>query len=250
MSRGNFDKMITVFSPEGGLYQVEYAFKAVKASNVTTVAVCGKDAAFVVTQRKVPDKLVKPESLTNMYDIDGKVGICVTGRQPDGKSVISTAREMASEYKADNQDYIPVGLLAKRLAGNAQVYTQSAGYRAMGVALIVAGMDRDDATGAWSPKIYKVDPAGHFVGYFATASGAKDIEAVSHLEKKQKAKAFNTMDDTEAAQTALQVLQQASGSSLKAKDVQMAAVTADKKDFHMVPDADVEAWLTQIAERD
>jgi 20S proteasome subunit alpha 1 len=250
MSRGNFDKMITVFSPEGGLYQVEYAFKAVKASNVTTVAVCGKEGAFVVTQRKVPDKLVKPESLTNMYPIDGKVGICVTGRQPDGKSVIGTAREMASEYKADNQDYIPVGLLAKRLAGNAQIYTQSAGYRAMGIALTVVGMDQDDASGSWTPKIYKVDPAGHFVGYFATASGAKDIEAISQLEKKQKAMPFNTMSNTEAAECALQVLQHACGSSLKAKDVQMAAVTQEKKEFHMIADTDVEAWLTAIAERD
>ena len=250
MSRGNFDKVITVFSPEGNLYQVEYAFNAVKASGVTTIAVCGRDSACVITQKKVPDKLMKASSLTSMFKLNESIGCCSTGRVPDGRAVMNEARQTAFEYEYVNGVPIPIATLAKRVADEAQVYTQNAGVRAMGVSLIMIGMDRDDSAGAYIPRVFKTDPAGYFVGYFATSAGLKEVEANAQLEKKQRNAAFNTLSETEVKETCLATLQRVLGESLKATDVELACVSASKPKFHMVSDAEVEQMLTSLAERD
>ena len=85
MSKGNYDQSLSIFSPEGSLYQVEYSYKAVKAAGITAVAIRCKDGVVVASQRKVLDKLIKPESVTNVFNVDGNVGACIIGRIPDGR---------------------------------------------------------------------------------------------------------------------------------------------------------------------
>ena len=253
MSRDS-DKELAVFSAEGLLYQVEYAFKAVKSSGVTTVAIRTGTAAFVIAQKRIMDTLIKPGSITNLFDVDGNIGVATTGRVPDGRAVVADAREIASSYKYDYGVDMPIGTFAKRVADQGQVFTQASGRRIMGTALICVGLDRDDVTGEHAPRLYKVDPAGHFAGYFATASGQKETEAIAQLEKRLKEKPFSQLTAEEGAKAGLAVLQQVAGVTLKARDVEVGCVRTDAVDdgrrFHRIDAATVEQWLNSLAQDD
>mmetsp|Transcript_4613 Transcript_4613/g.6204 ORF Transcript_4613/g.6204 Transcript_4613/m.6204 type:complete len:118 (-) Transcript_4613:9-362(-) len=115
MSRGSgagYDRHITIFSPEGRLYQVEYAFKAVKASGLTSIGVRGKDCVCVVTQKKVPDKLIDPKSVTHLFKITKFIGMLVTGMMPDAKSLVTKARSTAADFRHNYGYEIPMDYLA------------------------------------------------------------------------------------------------------------------------------------------
>lgn len=94
-----YDRQITVFSPSGHLFQSEYAFKAVNSSGLTSVAVRGSKSVCVVTQKKIVDKLIHPDSVTHLFQITPKIGCVLTGMMADCRSVVSKAREEAVNFQ-------------------------------------------------------------------------------------------------------------------------------------------------------
>lgn len=165
MPPSGYDRMITIFSPEGKLYQVEYAFKAVKSAGNTTIAIRGDDTVCVVSQKKVPDKLIDPASISNMYSVTKFIGIAVTGLTADSRSIVQDARQRAADFRFKYGYEIPVDYLAQALADKAQVHTQFARMRPLGVMTILAGIDEERG-----PQLYKVDPAGAYVMILAACT--------------------------------------------------------------------------------
>jgi len=251
MSRGSsagYDRHITIFSPEGRLYQVEYAFKAIKTSGLTSVGVRGADSCVVLTQRKVPDKLHDPESVTNLYNITENIGLVMTGMVADARSSVTRLRNEAAEFKFNNGYEIPVGYLAKRAADLAQVYTQHANMRPLGIAMILIGIDVEGENKI--PQLFRCDPAGYFVGYKATSSGTKEQEANNFLEKRYKTEANPQLSYDDTVQLALACMQNVLGSDLKATDIEASVVRNDNLKFTKLTTDEIEAQLTALAERD
>lgn len=246
MSRGSsagYDRHITIFSPEGRLYQVEYAFKAAKNGGFTSLGVRGKDSVVLITQKKVPDKLVDPSSITAMYRITRRIGAVVTGLIADAASLVERARQEAVQFQYENGYEIPVHYLANRMADVQQVYTQHAFMRALGVVTIFCAIDEEKG-----PQLFRCDPAGFFAGYKACSAGPKEQEADNNLEKAIKKNP--EMNFAETMETAVLALQTVVGSDLKPADVEIAVVTSEDPNFKVLTEAEIDAHLTAISTRD
>lgn len=233
---------MTVFSPEGSLYQIEYALKAADIPGYTSIGVRGEDCVVFVTQKKVQDKLVDASSVSNMYALTPKIGSVFTGIAPDSRAWAQKARQIAAEFEYDNGYPIPVSYLATKIADDSQVYTQYSAKRTLASYMILGGVD-DEA----GPQLYLCDPAGVKTGYKACAAGPKTAEATSWLEKEAKKGA--PADVTAALRRALLCIQSVHGTDYKASDLEVAVATAEEP-FKLLGEEEVEAHLTAIAEED
>lgn len=250
MSAG-FDRHITVFSPEGRLYQVEYAFKAISQANLTSLAVVGTDCAVFVNQKKVADKLVDPESVSYVFPVSQHVGMLATGSIADARSLATRARTEAAEYKYKYGYEMPVDVLAKRMANLAQIYTQRAYMRPMGVALTFVAVD--DELG---PALLKTDPAGYYTRAKAISTGPKQTEVLANVErdfKKLQKKDNNAQvvvegDWKAVVEYAITTLSAALGSDFRKNDLEVGLATADS--FSVLTPQDIDERLVAIAEQD
>lgn len=237
------DHHITIFSPAGKLYQVEYAIKCAQTtSGLTSVAVRGRDSCVLVTQKKVPDRLVDPSSVTNLYKVTDYLAVLMTGAPADCKTQATRLRYEASEFKFQYGYAMPVASLAKRVGDICQVYTQRASLRALAAICIIAAVDDEKG-----PQLFKVDPAGHYFPYFATAAGAKESEATNFLEKKVDE--LKDYDADAVVRCGISALQSVLNADFKASEIE-AMVIAGKARCHVLSDEEIDAHLNVLAETD
>ncbi len=138
-TESNYDRNLSVFSPEGRLYQIEYAFNAVKTFGNLALGIKGKDSVVVLSQKKVTDSTVDMSGVTNLYRITDHIGCVVTGRPADCCAQVVKAREEAVKFKFDFGYEIPISVLAKKIADICQVKTQRAEMRILGCIMIFCG---------------------------------------------------------------------------------------------------------------
>ena len=135
--------MMKVFSPDGRIYQMEYAFKAIHSFGTTSIALRGNDSVVVCTQRKVPDKLIVAESITNIFHINDNIGVVMVGNLNDGRSLIVWLRHQAAQFKFKNGYGIPIPVLAQKLSHYLQKFSQHAAIRPFCCNTTIVGVDEE-----------------------------------------------------------------------------------------------------------
>jgi 20S proteasome subunit alpha 1 len=238
----NADRTITVFTQEGRLLQVEYAFKAVKQSEVTAIGAKGKTAVVVAVQKKIQDTLIDPTTVTHMFRITEHVGSCLVGLLPDVIYIARRLRYDAILFERKNGFEIPVSQLAARLSEIHQFETQHVAYRPTAVAAIIFGHDL--ATNDFA--LYRIDPSGTSCGYRAVAAGVKETEAMSALEKKIQP--FE--DEKTLSEFVLSTLQTVVGMDFEAKELEVAVINWENKKFRLLDSETVDEILKGVAEKD
>mmetsp|Transcript_4308 Transcript_4308/g.3864 ORF Transcript_4308/g.3864 Transcript_4308/m.3864 type:complete len:245 (-) Transcript_4308:49-783(-) len=241
MSQGNFDRQITIFSPQGHLYQIEYAIKAALSGGNTAVAVRGANSAVFITQKKVPDRLVDPSSISSIYRITDSIGCLMLGLIPDIQSQIQTIRQEANQFKFDNGFPMPVHSLAKRYADLCQVATQEASYRAMACVGLFIGYDDEK-----NAQVFKVDPAGHYLPYKAVATGKLEAEAMNFLEKKVND--LSTLTNNETIELAISTMQYILSTDFKSNEIEIGVISSTNK-FYTLTSEEIEERLVAITEK-
>ncbi|KAL6304088.1 20S proteasome subunit [Sparassis latifolia] len=263
MSRTSYDRYLTVFSPEGRLYQVEYAFKAISGSGHTAIAIRGKDTAVVITQKKIPDKLLDADTVTHLFSITPTIGCVMTGLIADARSQIARTRSEAAKFRYQYGYEITPDALARRMANINQVYTQRAGMRPLGITMILIGIDPE-----FGPQCFRLDPAGYYVGFHATAAGQKQQETMNHLEKKWKkldsgrgaddaVAAGKTLSRADVIELAIEAISTVHAADFKPGEVEIGIVSEGEEEdpktkgqWRAMDEAEIERHLLAYAEKD
>jgi len=176
---GAYDRVATMFSPDGRLYQVEYAGKIVEQGTIGA-AVVYADGVLFGADKKVNSKLIIPESIEKLFKIDEHIGAISAGLVGDARRLVQIARKEAQENRMYYEDKIPVETLVKEVSAVKQLFTQYAGMRPFGVSFILGGVDDG------GKKLFETEPSGALAEYKAIAIGKGRKESMKFFEKNYK----------------------------------------------------------------
>ncbi|KAI8807798.1 nucleophile aminohydrolase [Cladochytrium replicatum] len=171
-----YDLSASTYSPDGRVFQVEYAFKAVDNSG-TCIGLRVKDGVVLAVEKLVPSKLLVKNSNKRIMSADRHVGIATAGLVADGRHLVNRAQSEAKNYRDIYKSPAPAAVIAERMAQYVQAYTLYSYVRPFGVAAIVGVMDQ---TG---PGLFMIEPSGVYNGYYACAVGKGKQVAKTELEK-------------------------------------------------------------------
>ncbi|HEY5735664.1 MAG TPA: archaeal proteasome endopeptidase complex subunit alpha [Nitrosopumilus sp.] len=232
-----YDRAITVFSPDGRLYQVEYAIETVRRGTIAVGIKC-KDGIIIAVEEK-PRKLQISDTAQKIFQIDDHVGVAAAGYIPDARSQVDNARFFSQSNKMIYDEPVEVETIAKHLADQCQQYTQYAGVRPYGVALILGGVVNN------TPQLYLTDPSGTYISYDAIAIGSGSDQVTDFLEKTYKGDL--SLDD--AAVLASAGIYLSSEDKEGTSHIRMAHIKKETGLYELVPEEQITKYANDAKEK-
>jgi proteasome alpha subunit len=211
-----YDHGITTFSPDGRLFQVEYARESVKRGT-TTVGLKYRGGVLLIVDKRIASRLIIPESIDKVYKIDDHIGFATSGLVADARQLVARARAECQINRITYSDKVPVDILTKKICNFKQSFTQYGGTRPFGTALLIAGVDDNGI------HLYETDPSGAYQSYHAGAVGRGRNSVVDYFERKWK----KNMTQNAAIKLGLEALRSSLDEDLNKNAVQIAVLNKD-----------------------
>eukprot|EP01088_Endostelium_zonatum_P012545 TRINITY_DN26798_c0_g1_i1.p1 TRINITY_DN26798_c0_g1~~TRINITY_DN26798_c0_g1_i1.p1 ORF type:complete len:242 (+),score=75.28 TRINITY_DN26798_c0_g1_i1:99-824(+) len=225
-----YDRAITVFSPDGQLFQVQYALEAV-TKGTTAVGVKGTEVLVLGVEKKSTAKLQDPRTIHKIVAIDEHIALAFAGLTADARVLINKARVEAQSYRLTVEDPASTDYIARHIAGIQQKYTQSGGVRPFGISTLIIGWDYN------TPRLFQTDPSGTHSEWKANAIGRNSKAVREYLEKNVK----DDFNDRDAIKCTISALLE----SVEGSDIEIAILKKDRP-LEFLPESEVDEFVTAI----
>ncbi len=230
-----YDRAITVFSPDGRLYQVEYAREAVKRGT-TAVGIKAKDGVILIVDKRVSSKLLEASSIEKIFKIDDHIGVASSGLVGDARALVDRARIECQINRVSYDEKIEVEALAKKLCDHMQTLTQYGGIRPYGTALLIVGVSDGEC------RLFETDPSGTLLEYKATGIGIGRPAAMKVFEEEYNPE----IAITDAIMLGLKALHSATEGKFDVDTIEIGVIEKEKALFRKMSREEVSSFVGQF----
>jgi len=236
LTRSEYDRGVNTFSPEGRLFQVEYAIEAIKLGS-TVIGVQTSEGVCLAVEKRITSKLLEPSSVKKIVKLDGHIGCAMSGLVADARTLVDHARVETQNHWFVYNESMGVESCVQSVCDLALNFGEGDMARPFGVALLIAGVDEEGGAA-----LYHTDPSGTYTKYDCKAIGAGSEGAQSSLQEHYN----KSMKLHEAQSLALRVLKQVMEEKLDSTNVELAIVTSAKKEFTLYTSSELEAIIKNL----
>ncbi len=233
-SRG-YDMTPTMYSPDGRIYQVEYAIETVKRGTLA-LGISTKEGVILAVEEK-PRTLQTKNITQKIFQVDFHIGIAAAGYIPDARVQVDGARFFSQGNKMTYDESVEVATVAKYLADQGHQFTQYGGVRPNGVAMIIAGVDQKGES------IYITDPSGTYVQYSAIAIGNGSDDVNEFLENFYS----EDMSLEDAAALAIAAINLKADKKEGVNHVKMAKITTKSKVYEKISESEIQNYSQNVS---
>eukprot|EP00056_Hartaetosiga_gracilis_P004818 m.78340 g.78340 ORF g.78340 m.78340 type:complete len:261 (-) comp11951_c1_seq1:149-931(-) len=226
MTRSEYDRGVNTFSPEGRIFQVEYANEAIKIGS-TAIGIQAKDGVVIAVERRISSSLMEANSVPKVFEVDAHIACAMSGLTADARTLIERARVEAQNYWFSYNEPMSVESVTQAVCNLAMQFGEGSDAesgsmsRPFGVALLFAGVDKVGDKHVAS--LYHADPSGTFVKYSAKAIGSGSEGAQTALQDGYD----STITIAQAQTLALETLKQVMEEKMTPNNIEVVVVTGE-----------------------
>lgn len=230
-----YDRALTIFSPEGRLYQVEYALEAVRRGTLI-VGIKTENDVCLAAQIKVASTLMEIDSIDKLFKVDEHIGCAISGLHADSRVLINYARVQAQSYRLVYDEPVRLNMLVKSIADLKQMYTQYGGIRPFGCSLFFIGYDSD------GPQIYTTSPSGIYRSFKAFALGSGETTAREFIDKEYNP----TFSLKEIQLLAIRTIKESVEDDITAETIKISHISGEDKRYELLSKSEVESLIVEL----